>query len=185
MGRGRKRKEKPAEPEGASGGPIFREIEAPIDAGEMLASFKAFADDEQTVDSLTAELARQRQQLAQAKKDRETSKRKALHLARTGKGLVRVEVTEVIDEARGVVRLVRKDDPSVEVDTRALTAGEIQALSVARPGEVAGILQDVAARAEAGKVGAYDFEESDPEHRNVPAPEVVGIVGEPAEAQAN
>lgn len=157
MGRGRKRKEKPAAPEGANG-PIYREVEAPVDAAEMLATFKKFADEEQTVDALTAELTRQRQQLAQAKKEREAAKRNALHLARTGKGLARVEVIEVVDEARGVVRLVRKDDPSVEVDTRALTAGEIQALNVARPAEVGAILGQVATRAE----GTFDFGDNEP-----------------------
>lgn len=156
MARGRRRKEKPTEPEGTTG-PIFREVEAPVDAGEMLATFKRFADEEQTVDTLTAELTRQRQQLGQAKKEREAAKRNALHLARTGKGLARVECIEVMDEARGVVRLVRKDAPEVEVDVRTLTAGEIQALSVARPAEVKAILSEVAERS-----GAFDFGDNEP-----------------------
>ena len=155
MPRGRKRKQA-AEPEG-SNGPIFREVEEPVDAGEMLATFKKFADEEQTVDTLTAELTRQRQQLGQAKKEREAAKRNALHLARTGKGLAKVECIEVVDEARGVVRLVRKDQPEVEVDTRSLTAGEIQALSVARPAEVGAILGEVAQRS-----GAFDFSDNEP-----------------------
>lgn len=159
MARARKKRDKAEKPEGTDG-PIYREVEAPVDAGEMLATFKKFADEEQNVDNLVAELDAQRKALAAAKKDREAAKRSALHLARTGKGLARVEVVEVVDEARGVVRLVRKDDPSVEVDTRALTAGEIQALGVARPAEVAQILGQVAKRGEGG--GVFDFDESEP-----------------------
>src|SRR5262245_57151117 len=105
MARGRKRRKEAApEPEGANGGPIYREVEAPVEAGEMLATFKKFADEEQSVDNLVSELDALRKTLREAKQRREQAKRAALHLARTGKGLTRVEVTEVIDEARGVVR---------------------------------------------------------------------------------
>ena len=54
--RGRKRKEKPTEPEGTNG-PIFREVEADAAAGEMLAMFKDAGDKDENATRLEAELA--------------------------------------------------------------------------------------------------------------------------------
>lgn len=156
MGRGRRRKEKPTEPEGTTG-PIYREVEADADAGEMLAMFKDAADKDEGANRLEAELAVIKGTTKESRAAADAAVRSALHFARTGKVLKRVEVIEVVDEARGVVRLVRKDAPEVEVDVRALTAGEIQALSVARPAEVKSILSEVAERS-----GAFDFGDNEP-----------------------
>lgn len=143
MGRGRRRKEKPTEPEGTTG-PIYREVEADADAGEMLAMFKDAGDKDESAAQLEAELAVIKGATKESRAAADAAVRSALHFARTGKVLKRVEVIEVVDEARGVVRLVRKDAPEVEVDVRTLTAGEIQALSVARPAEVKSILGQIA-----------------------------------------
>lgn len=158
--RGRKRKEKPAAPEGANG-PIFREVEGDADASEMLAMFKDAGDKDQAATNLRMEFDKLKATTKEARAEADMAIRSALHFARTGKVLRKVEVIEVVDEARGVVRLVRKDQPEVEVDTRALTAGEIQALSVARPAEVGAILGQIAALDETPQ-DAFNFTGDDP-----------------------
>jgi hypothetical protein len=155
--RGRKRKEKPTEPEGTNG-PIFCEVEDAADAAEMLAMFKDAGDKDQAATNLRTEFDRLKAKTKEVRAEADMAIRSALHFARTGKVLRRVKVIEVVDEARGVVRLMREDQPDVEVRVRALTAGEIQALKVARPAEVGAILGEVAQRAE----GAFDFGDNEP-----------------------
>jgi hypothetical protein len=150
--RGRKKRKEAKPPEGAAGEPIFRDIEVDADAGEMLAIFKAAADEDQTAQRLEDELAVIKQTTKEARASADMATRSALHFARTGKVLRRVEIIEVLDENRGVMRLMRKDAPDVEVDTRALSAGELQALQ-STPAQAASVL---------AQVGAFDFGEPPP-----------------------
>lgn len=134
MGRGRKQRKQAEAPEGTDG-PIYREVDGPAEAGEMLATFKAAADADEAAQRLKDELAKLKESASEARSVAEAAIRSALHLARTGRTLIRVEVVEVIDEQAGIVRLNRKDTGE-EVDRRALTAGELQALAASKPGVV-------------------------------------------------